>query len=95
LGKILQRFKDSGKAQVIGYNSFGYIRETESAVWVTREEGKDTPIPFNKILNGIDAYKTSIGLFHATPTALRDFGITHVTSPVFAMLHLLCESDYK
>jgi hypothetical protein len=95
LGKILQRFKDKTVAQVDGYNSFGYIRETENSVFVTREAGEDTPIPFGKILTGIDAYKTNNSLFQTTPTALRDFGITHVTSPVFALLHLLDEEDFK
>lgn len=95
LGKILQRFKDRKVAKVEGYNSFGYIRETENSVFVTREAGEDTLIPFEKILTGIDAYKTNISLFQTTPTALRDFGITHISSPVFALLHLLAEEDYK
>ena len=95
LGKILQRFKDKTFAKVDGYNSFGYIRETDKAVFVTREAGEDTPIPFVKILKGIDAYKSNTTLHQTTPTALRDFGITHVTSPVFALLHLLNEEDYK
>lgn len=95
LGKILQRFKDNGKAQVDGYNSFGYIRETENAVWVTRETGEDTPIPFMKILKGIDAYKSDISLYDKGPGALREYEITHINSPVFALLHLLKEPDYK
>lgn len=95
LGKILQRFKDKAIAKVEGYNSFGYIRETENSVLITRETGEDTPVPFDKILNGIDAYKANSSLFQTTPTALREFGITHVTSPVFALLHLLEEEDFK
>ena len=35
LGKIPQRFKDKTVAKVEGYNSFGYIRETDNAVVVT------------------------------------------------------------
>lgn len=95
LGKILQRFKDKAVATVEGYNSFGYIRETENSVFVTREAGEDTPVPFEKILKGIDAYKSNSALYQSTPTALRDFEITHVTSPVFALLHLLDEEDFK
>jgi hypothetical protein len=95
LGKILQRFKDLGHAQVDGYNSFGYIRETDNAVIVTRQAGQDTPISFAKILTGIDAYKDNSTLYHSGPGALRDFGITHVNSPVFALLHLLTEEDFK
>ena len=95
LGKILQRFKDLGKAQVDGYNPFGYIRETENAVFVTRETGEDTNIPFTKIIKGIEAYQSNPNLYHSTPTALRDFGITHVTSPVYALLHLLDIVEYR
>ena len=95
LGKILQRFKDKAVAKVEGYNSFGYIRETENSVFVTREAGEDTPVPFEKILKGIDAYKSNTALYQSRPTVLRDFEITHVTSPVFALLHLLEEEDFK
>ena len=42
LGKILQRFKDQGVVKVEGYKSFGYIKETDNAVYVTREDGEDT-----------------------------------------------------
>jgi hypothetical protein len=95
LGKILQRFKDKAVAKVEGYNSFGYIRETKNSIFVTREAGKDTVIPFEKILKGIDAYKSNSTMYQTTPTILRDFGITYVTSPVFALLHLLDEEDFK
>ncbi|MBC7383394.1 MAG: hypothetical protein H7296_10470 [Bacteroidia bacterium] len=95
LKKILERFKEKGIARVDGYNSFGYIRETENAVFVTRETGKDTPIPFKKIMIGIDAYKANASMYQTTPTALREVGITHVTSPIFALLHLLDAEDYN
>jgi hypothetical protein len=95
LGKILQRFKDKGAAQVNGYNSFGYIRETNNSVFVTREGGKDTSLTFAKIIVGIDAYKSNPYLYNEGPNVLRKFGITHVTSPVFALLHMLDEEDYK
>jgi hypothetical protein len=40
LGKILQKFNTIQVAQVQGYKSFGFIRETEHMVYVTREAGK-------------------------------------------------------
>jgi len=94
LGKILQRFKDLGKVQVEGYNSFCYIRETENAVIVTRESGEDTRIPFLKILLGIEAYKKDPMLYSRGPSALRDIGVTHVNSPVWSLLHLLNGNEY-
>lgn len=95
LGKILQRFKDKGTSNVKGYNHFGYIRETENAIVVTREKGKDTSIPFAKLLLGIEAYKENPSLYKSTPTDLRKFGLTHITSPIFALLHLLDEEDFS
>ena len=95
LGKILQRFSDNRSCQVEGYNSFGYIRETNNQVYVTREKGEDTPIPFKKILIGIEAYKENSELFNEGPGALRDVGITHINSPIWSLLHLLSLKDYE
>ena len=95
LGKILQRFQDRGRAQVEGYKSFGYIRETNNAVWVSRESGKDTPVAFSKILIGIEAYQENPELYELGPNELREFGITHVNSPVWALLHLLKKEELQ
>ena len=95
LGKILQRFADQGFCEVEGYNSFEYLRETNSTVYVGREQGLDTIIPFQKIIVGIDAFKSNPGLYNSGPSALRDFGITHITSPIWSLLHLLSSDDYK
>ncbi len=95
IGKILQKFKAQKIAQVQGYKSFGYIRETENMVYVTRETGMDTAIPFEKIKIGIEAYKSNPNLYTDGPSKLRDYGVTHVTSPIWSLLHLLDISDYK
>ncbi len=95
LGKILQRFADQKIAQVEGYNSFGYIRETDNTVFVTRENGADTPIPFDRIVIGIEAYKSRPELYNQGPTGLREFDITHITSPIWSLLHLLLPEEYK
>ncbi len=65
LGKILQRFSDIKTVKVEGYNSFGYIRETNNAVFVTREAGGNTRIQFEKILLGIESYKLNPRWCHA------------------------------
>ena len=95
LEKILQRFKDRGITKVQGYNSFGYLRETPNSVYVSREDGIDTPVPFEKIRIGIEAFQSNILLYSEGPAKLREFGVTHVTSPVWAMLHLLEKEEYK
>lgn len=94
LGKILQRFSDTGVSKVEGYTRFTYIKETNKAVHVTREKGKNTVIPFDKILKGIEAYQDNSDLFDEGPAALQKFGISHVTSPVWSLLHLLPVKEY-
>ena len=95
LGKILQKFIDAKISQVKYYNSFGYIRETNKAVYVTRENGQETMISFNKLIQAIEAYQSNSDLYIQGPTALRDFGITHVTSPIWSLLHLLNKDEYS
>jgi len=94
-GKILQRFKDQKISQVEGYKSFGYIRETENQVQVSREDGQDTWLPFKKILIAIEGYQKNPDLYNVGPTALRELGITHVNSPILSILHLLSKDEYK
>lgn len=95
VGKILQRFKDKGIAKVDGYSSFGYLRETPNSVIVSREKGMDTIVPFEKIKIGVEAFQSDLDLYASGPSKLRKFGITHVTSPVWSMLHLLEKELYE
>jgi hypothetical protein len=94
LEQIITQFKEVKIAQVKGYNKFGYIRETPKAVYVTREEGKDTPVSHSKILMGIEAYLSNPELYNEGPLDLRAFGVKYVTSPVWSLLHLLDKKDY-
>lgn len=94
LGRILQKIIDKGYAQAVGYNKFMYIKHTEKQVYVMRETGEDTPVSFSKILIGIEAYQKNINLYDLGPNILRHVGITHVNSPIFALLHLLNKEDF-
>lgn len=95
LGKILQRLEDQGYAKVSGYNTFKLIKETDSSVTLLREKGTDTMIPFKKILAGIDYYKANSAAYDKGPTELRKVPITHITSPIFTLLHLIPKKSYK
>ena len=94
LGKILKRFKDLRIAQVRGYTTFEYLKETPAAVYVLRQKGTKARVPFKKMTLGIDAFKAEPSLYDEGPTALRKYGITHVTSPVWTLLHLLEKGEY-
>lgn len=89
LGKMLQRFEDQGFAQVEGYYRFERVRETTSGVIVKRQKGTEAVIPFLKILRGIEFYQENPSWYDSGPSQLREAHILHVTSPVFALLHLL------
>jgi len=95
LGKILQRFSDRSVSKVEGYNSFQYLRETDNSVYVGREKGQDTSIPFKKIIVGIEAFKENPELYDKGPNSLREFGITHINSPIWSLLRLLSPRDYN
>jgi hypothetical protein len=93
---LLQRFSDIGKAQVKGYKSFAYIRETDNMVIIQRENGNEARVPIKTINKAIEAVRNDQDVYNHGPSALRAYGITHVTSPVWAILHLatlreLCE----
>ena len=95
LQKMLEVFRSNGFAQVKGYNRFGYLRETDTAVFVSRETGKDTRVPFDKVLLGIEALQDDSNIYSAGPGSLRNYDITHQNSPIWAMLHLLPLSEYR
>ena len=94
LGKILQRFSDQGYSQAPGCNSFGYIRETDNAVYVSREEGEDSSIPFKQVLVAIEGCQDNHDFYDSGPDTLRELGLTHITSPIYSLLHLLSKESY-
>jgi len=92
---ILQRFRTQGVSQVPGYNRFPYISETDTAVVVGRERGKDTRIPFAKLEAGVSAVRRDPQTYDGGPGRLRDHGITHINSPVWSLLHLVTLSEIQ
>jgi len=86
---ILERFRSRRVSQVPGYNSFGYVGETERAVIVSRENGKDTRVPIARLEIGVSAVRHDPGVYDGGPRRLRDYEIRYVTSPVWSLLHLV------
>ena len=95
LGRILQRLIDQGYAQVAGYNRFGFVALEKNSITVSRENGEDTPLPFSRILKCIVLYQEHPELYDQGPNALRPFGVTHLDSPLFALLHLMEPKAYE
>lgn len=92
---ILRRFETQGWTQVQGYKRFGFIRRTDAAVIVSRENGRDTPVPVRKIEQGISAVRGDFTVYAGGPSKLRQHGITHVNSVVWSFLHLLTEAEIR
>ena len=88
LKMLMSRFREEKVAQVEGYNKFEYIRETNKAVIVGRENGSEARVPFSTIENAIQAVRNDHYVYDGGPVRLRVYGITHVNSPVWAILHL-------
>lgn len=93
-GRALQEFICKGYAQVDGYYKFTYISHNSTSVTIGRETGKDTTISFNKLIKVIEGYQSNIEDYNEGPSKTRDYGLTHVNSPVWSILHLLPKEEY-
>lgn len=94
LDRIVTRFRDKGYVQVPGYRRFRYLRQTTGAVVVGREDGQDARIPFRKMLDGIAAARDNRSVFAKGPSSLREYDITHINSPIWALLHLVTTNEF-
>jgi hypothetical protein len=94
LGRILQKFIDLKVSKYQDYNEFGFVNLTGTSVLVSRENGADTNIPLNKIITAIEGYQNNLELYNQGPSELRDLGISHITSPIHSLLHLLPNEVY-
>lgn len=95
VSQIVSRFQEQGYAQVSGYNRFSFISRAESHMVVSRENGKDTKIPFAKLTEAIKAVRNDSKIYSDGPARLRKHGITHITSPLWALLHLLTHDELR
>jgi hypothetical protein len=92
---IIERIQKRGFAQMPGYNRFGFVSRTENSLTVSREKGEQTKIPFTTIEKALKAIKTNYSVYNDGPNALRKYGITHINSPVWALIHLLTLEEIK
>ncbi len=95
LGKILQILEDRGYAQVEGYFRFEFVEEGKAHVSMKRKKGTTARIPLKKVLVGVKFYQRNSDRYDEGPATLRKSGLTHITSPIFALLHLLPKKAYS
>ena len=69
---------------------FSYVEENDGTVVVTRHgTGKEAKIGKSQLAAAVRAIRGDQGLYVAGPGALQKLGITHVSSPIYALLRLL------
>jgi hypothetical protein len=88
ISEIIVRFKKQGFCKSTKVK-FGYIRHTDSFVEVSREKGEDTSIYFKDIARAIEAVRKDHKVYSEGPSRLRKHGLTHITSPLWALIHML------
>ncbi len=93
VSEIILTIEKHGIAQVPGYNAFRFVRTTPSAVIVLRENGNETVVPRASIERAIEQVRIDYTVYIDGPGRLRDVGLTHVTSPIWALLRLLPLND--
>lgn len=69
---------------------FSYVEETAGTVIVTRHgTGKQATVGKQQIAGALKAVRGNHRLYVDGPGALQKVGISHVTSPIYALLRLL------
>jgi hypothetical protein len=69
---------------------FKYVTETErTAIMLRQRTGKKAVVGRSLLEAAVRAVRTNPRLYEQGPGALRDIGITHVGSVIFALLRLL------
>ena len=93
--EIMKRIKSQKTAQVPDYYEFKYIEDDANSVTVLREKGTKAKIYLKDLMTGIEAVQKDVTVYVDGPDRLREFGITHINSPVWALLHLLDFDEFN
>jgi len=95
LGRIIKKLIDQHYSQFADYNRFDFVELKKTSIVVKRENGGNAFLSFNVLLTAIDVYQANTEKYDKGPSELRTDGITHVTSPIFSLLHLLPKESYS
>lgn len=87
--EVLSGFESTGYAEVPGYARFGFHKRTDSRVFVLRRNGNTAAIPNRTLAKAIEAVRKDQSVYRGGPSRLREFGITHIASPTWAILHVV------
>ncbi len=86
---ILRALRKERVAQVPGYAPFRYLRRAGESILLERQNGHETRVPSSVLRRAIEAVRKDHSIYIAGPGRLREYGITHVNSPTWALLRLV------
>lgn len=93
--QLIERFQAAGKAQVEGYDAFEWASQTEKAIVIRRKNGQTARIPKETVVSAIALVRRSPEVYQRGPNQLQIHGVSHVSSPVWAILHLATLSELR
>lgn len=86
---IVLALEKSNVAQVPGYKAFRFVRESPASVVLEREGGTEAIVPKSDLELAVESIRRDHSIYIEGPGRLRECGITHVTSPVWALVRML------
>lgn len=86
---IIDAVQQAGVAQVPGYVAFKFVCLSGTTVVLRRRNGKTVRIPLSTLRIAVSAVVEDPTVYSGGPSRLREFGITHINSPTWALLHML------
>jgi hypothetical protein len=86
---ILATLREHRIARVPGYAPFRYRGTAGASIRVERQNGNEARIPFSILARAIEAVRADPTVYLGGPARLREFGITHINSPTFALIRVL------
>ncbi|MCB9197533.1 MAG: AAA family ATPase [Flavobacteriales bacterium] len=93
LNKIITQLKLQGKAKG-RQNNFLLKSVEQSKIVLERANGNDVDIPFSTLKKAIQACVNDAAFYDGGLNAIEEIGITHIQSPVWALLHLVEKREY-
>src|SRR5690606_2880867 len=88
IDEVVAAARSAREFGVPGLVRFKFAKESSGAIVLTRRSGKPTNVGKAQIAAAVEGVRSNHRLYVDGPGALRSVGITHVNSPIYALLRL-------
>lgn len=89
LDDIVEALEAERTAQVPGLVPFKFLERQGDSVVLQRRNGNKTLVRLSTLSKAIDAVRGDHSVYIGGPGRLREFGITHINSPTYALIRVL------